>query len=146
MVDMEFEKKLQSMEIKALADIAINGDNLRLFSSKLIALATVKGRCSKYREHGFSSELVLAVLEKKLELIKKASTVKECETIQQPSAPQYHKYPGKFETDDTWVAEEELIQWTLASLRAPLPPIAIKRYLDLSQQVLGINIEEIMRV
>ena len=83
---------------------------------------------------------------KSLELIKKASTVKQCEIIQQPSAPKYHKYGRTFETDGTWVAEEELIQWSLASLRAPLPPDAFKRYFDLFQQVLGVNIQEIVQI
>ena len=146
MIDMEFDQKLRSMETYALTDIALSRENLQLFTAKLNALAAIKGRCYKYREHGFRSELILAVWAKKLELIKKASTVKQCEIIQQPSAPKYHKFGRTFETDGTWVAEEELIQWSLASLRAPLPPDAFKRYFDLFQQVLGVNIQEIVQI
>ena len=47
----------------------------------------IKRRCCKYREIGFVSDLVLAVLEKKLELLKKADTIKDCKKIQSPSAP-----------------------------------------------------------
>lgn len=143
MIDMDFDQKLRSIETDALTNIALSSGNPQLFTAKLNVLATIKGRCYKYREHGFRPELILAVWEKKLELIKKASTVKHCEIIQQPSAPKYRKYGRTFETDDTWVAEEELIQWALASLRAPLPPDAFKRYFDLFQQVLGVNIQKI---
>ena len=48
------------------------------------ALMEIKRRCCKYREIGFVSDLVLAVLEKKLELLKKADTIKDCKKIQAP--------------------------------------------------------------
>lgn len=146
MLDMEFDQKLQGMTTDALIDIALNSEDFRLFAAKLDALATIKDRCNKYREHGYKSELVLTVWDKKLDLLKRASTVKKCRVIQQPSAPMYHKYAGTFETDDTWVAEEELIQWSLASFRAPLPTHGFKRYLALFQQVFGISAKEIIQM
>lgn len=66
MIDMEFDQKLRSMETYALTDIALSRENLQLFTAKLNALATIKRRCYKYREHGFRSELILAVWAKKL--------------------------------------------------------------------------------
>lgn len=146
MMDIGFERKLRSMEIDALIDIALNSGDLRLFAAKLDALTVIKERCNKYRENGYKSDLVLTVLGKKLDLLKKASTVKDCEAIQQPSAPKYHQYSGVFETDDTWVAEEELIQWSLASFYATLPPDACKRYFDLFQQVFGVNAQEVIQM
>ena len=123
------------MTADGLIDIALSSENLRLFTAKLDALREVSGRCKKYRELGYMSEIVLTILEKKLELLKKAATLKATEKIKNPSAPVYRQYSGGFETDDTWVAEEELIQWSLASLRAPLPQDALNRYLSLFQQI-----------
>lgn len=140
MMDTEFEQKLQQMTTDCLIDIALSSDNLRLFTAKLDALWEISGRCKKYRELGYMPEIVLTVLEKKLELLKKTATVKATEKIKVPSAPAYRQYSGGFETDDTWVAEEELIQWSLASQRAPLPQNAFNRYLDLFQQILHVNV------
>jgi hypothetical protein len=112
-MDMEFDWKLQRMTTDAMMDIMIANENPRLSAAKCDALMEIKRRCCKYREIGFVSDLVLAVLEKKLELLKKADTIKDCKKIQAPSAPIYHQYSGDFRTDDPWVAEEELIQWTV---------------------------------
>lgn len=138
MLDTEFEQKLQQMTTDGLIDITLSSENLRLFTAKLDALWEIRGRCKKYRDLGYMPEIVLTILEKKLELLKKATTVKSTEKIKEPSAPSYH-YNGEFETDDTWVAEEELIQWSLASLRAPLPQDAFNRYLGLLQQIPHVN-------
>ena len=139
-MDMEFDWKLQRMTTDAMMDIMIDNGNPQLSAAKCDALMEIKRRCCKYREIGFVSDLVLAVLEKKLELLKKADTIKDCNKIQAPSAPIYHQYSGDFEADDTWVAEEELIQWSLASLRTPLLPDVFKRFHDLFRHVFGVNI------
>ena len=138
-MDKEFEQRVQQISINALIDIALGCERLQLFTAKLDAFRVINGRCNKYRELGYDSQIVLTVLEKKLELLKKAATVKKTAKISEPSAPTYH-YNGMFETDDTWVAEEELIQWSLANLRAPLPPHAAKRYIDLFQRTFHINL------
>lgn len=140
MLDTEFEQKLQQMTTDGLIDITLSSENLRLFTAKLDALWEISGRCKKYRDLGYMPEIVLTILEKKLELLIKATTVKATEKIKEPSAPAYHQYSGGFETDDTWVAEEELIQWSLASLRAPLPQDALNRYLGLIQQIFHVNV------
>ena len=134
-MDIEFEQMMEQITMEALVDIVLNDTNFQLFAAQLNALATIKERCYKYRELGFYAELVLTVWRKKLELLKKATSVKECEIIRKPSAPIYDQYGGTFKTDDTWVAEEELIQWSLASLRASLPSDSAKRYIDLFKQV-----------
>lgn len=145
MMDTEFEQELERITTKAFIDITLNCEAPLLFVAKLIALGTIKRRCNKYYELGFMAELVLAAYRKKLNLLKKTTTKKACETIQEPCAPIYHQYVGIFEEDGNWVAEEELIQWALASLRAPLPPDTLKRYFDLFQQVFGVDIQEIMQ-
>jgi hypothetical protein len=131
------------MDIEALADFAVGTEDFRLFAAKLDALRENIGRCKKYYELGFTPEIVLTVLRKKLDLVKAAITIKDTEKLKSPSAPIYDKYSGEFETDDTWVAEEELIQWSLVSMRAPLPPDACKRYFDLFQQTLGVDVRNL---
>ena len=139
-MDMEFEQRLEQRTTDGLIDIALSSEDFRLFTAKLDALQEISGRCKKYRELGFDPKIILTVLDKKLELLKKAATVKATKKIKEPSAPTYQKYSGGFETDETWVAEEELIQWSLASLHAPLSQDAFNRYLGLFQQVFHINV------
>ena len=141
----EFEQELQQIATQALVDFALSTEDFRLFAAKIDALAEISGRCKKYRETGIKSELVLTVLQKKVKLLTSASKVKETEKLKAPSAPIYHKYSGQFETDETWIAEEELIQWSLASLRAPLPLDAFNRYMDLGYQILGVDVRELTR-
>ena len=143
MITAEFEQKVHQMDIEALADFAVGTEDFRLFAAKLDALRENIGRCKKYYELGFTTEIVLTVLRKKLDLVKAAITIKDTEKLKSPSAPIYDKYSGEFETDDTWVAEEELIQWSLVSMRAPLPPDACKRYFDLFQQTLGVDVRNL---
>lgn len=143
MITAEFEQKVYQMDVEALVDFALGTKDFRLFAAKLDALRENASRCEKYCELGFSPEIVLTVLRKKLDLIKAATTIKDTEKLKSPSAPIYHKYGGGFETDDTWVAEEELIQWSLASMRAPLPPDAYKRYFELFQQTFGVDVRDL---
>ena len=99
-MDKEFEQRVQQISINALIDIALGCERLQLFTAKLDAFRVINGRCKKYRELGYDSQIVLTVLEKKLELLKKAATVKKTAKISEPSAPTYH-YNGMFETDDS---------------------------------------------
>lgn len=143
MLTAEFKEKVHQMNIEALVDFAVGTEDFRLFAAKLDALKENVSRCEKYCELGFAPEIVLTVLRKKLDLIRIAATNEDTEKLKSPSAPTYQKYSEGFETDDTWVAEEELIQWSLASLRAPLPPDACKRYFDLFQQTFGVDIRDL---
>ena len=69
-MDMEFDWKLQRMTTDAMMDIMIANENPRLSAAKCDALMEIKRRCCKYREIGFVSDLVMAVLENKLVLLK----------------------------------------------------------------------------
>lgn len=142
MTTAEFEREVWLMGIDAMVDFAFSTENYRLFAAKSDALKENIGRCKKYHELGFASEIILTVLRKKLDLLRTAATVKDAEKLKSPSAPIYQRYSGGFKTDDTWVAEEELIQWALTSQRAPLPSDIRKRYFDLYQQIFGVNVWE----
>lgn len=84
---MEFDWKLQRMTTEAMMDIMIDHEDARLSVAKCEALMEIKGRCCKYRKIGFIPNLVLIVFKKKLELIKKVDTLKDCKKIQAPRAP-----------------------------------------------------------
>ena len=142
MITVEFKQKVHQMDVEALVDFALGTKDFRLFAAKLDAFRENIGRCEKYCEMGFAPSIVLTVLRKKLDLIKATTTIKDTEKLKSPSAPIYHKYSGKFETDDTWVAEEELIQWSLANTHAPLPLDACKRYIDLFQQTFDMDVRD----
>ena len=95
--------------------------------------------CTKhYREHGIMSELVHAVFMKKLKMIKEADTVKDLKAIEKGCIPHFDGnqfFPGPFH-----IPEEELILWSLTSLKAPLVPAGLNRYADLFKQIFGVDI------
>lgn len=145
MITAEFEQKLQRMNTDALIDFALSAEDFRLFAAKLDALEEIFNCCKKYSEMGVRPDLILTIFQKKVVLLKNAATVKISEKLKEPSTPIYNKCSGGFETDETWVAEEELIQWLLAGLRAPLPPDAFERCMELFQQIFGVDAREIAR-
>ena len=67
-----------------------------------------------YREHGFMSELVHTIFTKKLEMIKKANTVKDLKEIEKGSLPHFNG--NSFMTGPYHIPEEEMILWSLTSL------------------------------
>jgi len=95
--------------------------------------------CTKhYREHGIMSELVHAVFMKKLKMIKEADTVNELKAIERGCIPSFNGnqfFPGPYH-----IPEEELILWSLTSLKAPLVSAGLRRYTDLFEQIFGVDI------
>ncbi len=136
MTDGEFELEFMTAIAESNLDIAARAKNEKLRLAKEEAIKIIGGRCRAYRDHGYDQKLVLAVLKKKLALLKGAERIADVSKIKKPSAPSYHG-GGRFMTDETWVAEEELIQWSLASLRAPLAQDGYERFLMLVRQFYG---------
>ena len=93
-----------------------------------------------FRSQGIRSDLVHAVYEKRMELIKKATTVAELREIAKPAKPHYTG--NGFVAGEYDVPEEEMIFWSLASLKAPLNHDASERYMELFQQTFGFDIRE----
>jgi len=95
--------------------------------------------CTKhYREQGILSELVHTVFTKKLAMIKAADTVKDLKAIEKGCIPHFNGnqfFPGPFH-----IPEEELIMWSLTSLKAPLVSAGLRRYAELFEQVFGVDI------
>lgn len=102
----------------------------RLTEYQLEAVAEVLCRAGFYRKEGFLSRLTDVIVEKKLVWIMKAKNKAELKEISGPSLPEY--YGGKFRAKGRYhVEEEELILWSMASLRAPLNQEGYHRYGEL---------------
>lgn len=90
-----------------------------------------------YREHGFMSDLVHTIFSKKMVMIKNANTVKDLKEIEKGSLPHFNG--NSFMTGPYHIPEEEMILWSLTSLKGPLIPQGLKRYMDLFKQVFGVD-------
>ena len=103
-------------------------ERLRLsYIAKLIKVV------SGYRRYGFDARVVTPVFRKKLEFLRDATSKTQMEAILKPSCPHYDgvKFiPGPYHVD-----EEELIGWSMASLRAPLAHYAYERYAQVFKSV-----------
>lgn len=91
-----------------------------------------------YRECGIMSELVHAVYRKKMEMIQNADTVADLKAIEKGCIPHFNGnqfLPGPFH-----IPEEELIMWSLTSLKAPLASAGFARYMELFEQVFGTDV------
>lgn len=109
-----------------------------VIDAKYEAIRKVLSCTQYYRKHGIMSELVHAVFTKKLKIIKEADTVKDLKAIEKGCVPHFNGnqfIPGPFH-----IPEEELIMWSLTSLKAPLVSAGMKRYMELFKQVFGIDI------
>ena len=99
------------------------------------ALTDTLNRVSAYREHGIRNDLVHTVFEKRLQLIKDAKTVQALKEIQSEPNPRYNG--SRFIAGPACVPEEEMIFWSLATMKAPLISEALKRYMELFQATFG---------
>ena len=93
-----------------------------------------------FRNQGIRSDVVHVVYEKRMAQIRAANTVAELNEISEPAKP--HFTGNGFITGPYDVPEEEMIFWSLASLKAPLNHDASERYMELFQQTFGFDIRE----
>ena len=93
-----------------------------------------------FRNQGIRSDVVHVVYEKRMAQIRAASTVAELNEISKPAKP--HFTGNGFITGPYDIPEEEMIFWSLASLKAPLNHDASERYMELFQQTFGFDIRE----
>lgn len=110
-------------------------ESKRLSDARAAAVQTTLQRAAYCREKDVRTDLVHAVVEKRLKLIAEATTVKEIREIEAEPKPRYTGngfVAGRFS-----VPEEELILWYLTSLRAPLVQAGFDRYMSLFQQIFG---------
>ena len=98
-----------------------------------------------FRNQGIRSDVVHVVYEKRMAQIRAASTVAELNEIAKPAKPHY--IGNGFATGPYDVPEEEMIFWSLASLKAPLVHAACERYAELFRSFFGADAyNELMNV
>lgn len=108
--------------------------------AKYEAILKILSTTSFYRQHGIRNELVHTIFRQKIKMIRKASTVKELRTIEKGSIP--HFDGNRFVTGQYHIPEEELVLWSLTSLKGPLIAQGFDRYLELFKQVFGFGPED----
>lgn len=103
------------------------------------ALRMLQARLRYYEERGYADKLITSIAEKKGEMILAATTKSEMEKVANPHAPHYDG--SKFIPDKYSVPEEELICWSEISLKGPLIPAGMKRYMELFRQFFPVTAE-----
>lgn len=86
----------------------------------------------EYENMGFKDELLLAVTKKKIKFINNAKFKIEIKQILKPSVPKYNF--GNFIFSKYHIEEEELLLWSVMSLKAPLNDEGFKRYFELFEK------------
>lgn len=128
----------------AIATLAIeHGDEAdKLLNEKFEALKRVYGTVEYYAKEGFMKSLVDTIMEKKAKMILGATSVKDVREIASLPKPQYDG--NEWYASANSVPEEEMVLWSMTSLRAPLAYEAVKRYEELFEQFYGVSVDEIM--
>ena len=119
--------------IPYFAEVIVGDKPEKVQSLQFTALRQLQARLHWYSERGYQDKLINAIAEKKSEMIIKTTTKAEMEKVLHAPAPQYTG--AGFVTDQYCVPEEELIGWSETSLRGPLIPAGLKRYMELFKLV-----------
>ena len=115
------------------AEVIVGDKAERIQALQFTALRQLQARLHYYDQRGYSDKLINAIAEKKAEMIMQTTTKAEMEKVLHAPAP-YYTGAG-FVTDQYCVPEEELIGWSETSLRGPLIPAGMKRYMELFKMV-----------
>lgn len=105
----------------------------KLRERKMSALAEVWERLAYYEHRCYADELLCAIARKKADFLLHAGSIGTIREILKPSVPHYNGFV--FHTGKYHVAEEELIGWSEASLRAPLTGAGAKRFAEVFTEI-----------
>ena len=119
--------------IPFFAEVIVGDKPEKVQSLQFTALRQLQARLHWYSERGYQDKLINAIAEKKSEMIMRTTTKAEMEKVLHAPAPHYTG--AEFVTDQYCVPEEELIGWSETSLRGPLIPAGLKRYMELFKLV-----------
>lgn len=119
--------------IPYFAEVIVGDKAERIQALQFSALRQLQARLHWYSERGYQDKLINAIAEKKSEMIMRTTTKAEMEKVLHAPAPHYTG--AGFVTDQYCVPEEELIGWSETSLRGPLIPAGLKRYMELFKLV-----------
>ena len=100
---------------------------------KIGALTEIRERLAYYERRCYADELLCAIARKKAGFLLQATTVGTIREILKPSVPRYDGLT--FHTGKYHVAEEELIGWSEASLRAPLTGAGARRFAEVFAEI-----------
>ena len=119
--------------IPYFAEVIVGDKPEKVQSLQFTALRQLQARLHWYSERGYQDKLINAIADKKSEMIMRTTTKAEMEKVLHAPAPHYTG--AGFVTDQYCVPEEELIGWSETSLRGPLIPAGLKRYMELFKLV-----------
>ena len=122
---------------EAISDLLCD-ENLtdQMRSRKFDAVMQAERLNHYYKRENIDSSLIRTIFEKRMDMIRKATTVAELKRITHPKPPHYngnHFLPA----NEYAIPEEELILWSITSLKAPLNHMAFERYMELFCQIYG---------
>ena len=100
----------------------------KLRKRKMCALTEVQKCLAYYEQRCYADELLCAIARKKADFLIHAASVSSIREILKLSVPNYDVFA--FDTGKYYVAEEELIGWGEASLRAPLTSAGARRFAE----------------
>ncbi len=126
----DFNVLISAFATQILADTNVKDEVKNL---RISALQDIRSRLEAYRTHGYNGGLLCAIAQKKGEMIMKISSKTQMAKVVKVSCP--HFDGNKFVPDAYNVLEEEMIGWSLASLKAPLNDAAFKRYMEIFGKV-----------
>ena len=106
----------------------------KLFDLRYSALLSLWKQLLTLQEEGFRKDLLYAIAEKKVAMIRTITSRTEMAKLMNAKAPHYDG--SKFIPGAYYIPEEELIGWSKASQLAPLNPVGVARYCEVFQQVL----------
>jgi len=121
----------------ALLDISLDDACAeRLSAAKLEAVRSASAVCQGYLHQGIREDLIFRILNKRLEMILKAESQSQLDKICRPRAPHYNGV--RFVPSSEFsIPEEEMLLWSMTSLKGPLISAGYDRYMELFRQVFG---------
>ena len=115
--------------LKAIANVACDKScSEKVKAYRIEALNSIHQQICFYQKEGFTDFLIEAIAQKKCDI-----AAKEAEKIKKIPPPHYNG--NRFSTNPYSCPEEELIGWSLTSLKAPLSQAGFRRYKELFCQI-----------
>lgn len=121
--------------------LSSDGENKKLTYEKFEALRKSASILESYASRGIDNRILDVIMEKKAKMILEATKVSDVRDIAIPKAPEF--------LGDGWsvsrfsVPEEEMIWWSMTSLKGPLNEPANKRFTELFKGFYGHSPDEL---
>lgn len=131
----EMEHVLRECEALATA-FCDNELSDRMYSQKLAAVQRAIALSDQYRRNGFHDALIDRIFDQRINMIRKATTAVQLEMISKPKPPYYNGV--RFQPANEFsIPEEELLLWSMTSLKGPLIREGYERFEELFRKVYG---------